>query len=242
MQLEDRILLSVAPGPVVADGDLARTDGALDALAAATDGDQSTGTAEATPDSDEVVRTAEDTLSLLESLSDDLAAAQEEMGPSDSSETVVRTELFGSAHEPLAIDLESPSEGSSDLIGGDASDWQTDAGVADATQQTGTLLQFTTETGHVLGFGQTSIIVASPSHMLQVEFVGANLVGPAAADATPMRRRRRVHERHLRRPLGRGDGRLRRPGRSDPQEHVLRRCVCRRQTPPNRSACTTTAT
>ena len=47
---------------------------------------------------------------------------------------------------------------------------------------TGELLQFSSQ-GHVLGFGQSSIIVASTSHMLQIELVGVNLVDPEPADA-----------------------------------------------------------
>ena len=44
-------------------------------------------------------------------------------------------------------------------------------------------MQFTTSGGHVLGFGQSSIIVASLDHMLQVDLVGANLVTPVSQDA-----------------------------------------------------------
>ncbi len=47
---------------------------------------------------------------------------------------------------------------------------------------TGELMQFVSQ-GHVLGFGQDSILVASASHSLQIEFVGANLVGPVAGDS-----------------------------------------------------------
>jgi hypothetical protein len=43
------------------------------------------------------------------------------------------------------------------------------------------LLQFATDDGHVLGFAADSILVASPNHVLDVHFVGANLIDPVAA-------------------------------------------------------------
>ncbi|MCC7336647.1 MAG: SBBP repeat-containing protein [Pirellulaceae bacterium] len=45
------------------------------------------------------------------------------------------------------------------------------------------LLQFTTNGGNILGFTQDSILVASSSNLFDVQFVGANLVGPLAADS-----------------------------------------------------------
>ena len=44
-------------------------------------------------------------------------------------------------------------------------------------------MQFTTTGGNILGFAQDSILVASSSHLFDVQFVGANLVGPVAADS-----------------------------------------------------------
>ncbi len=41
----------------------------------------------------------------------------------------------------------------------------------------------TTSSGHVLGFGQGSVIVASLDHMLQVNMVGANATAPAVVEA-----------------------------------------------------------
>ena len=48
---------------------------------------------------------------------------------------------------------------------------------------TSTLSQFTTSDGHVLGFGQSSILAASLDHVLQVDLVGAHLVTPVSQDA-----------------------------------------------------------
>jgi len=45
------------------------------------------------------------------------------------------------------------------------------------------LLQFTSA-GHVLGFSEDSVIIASASHMLKTEFVNANAVAPEAGDVT----------------------------------------------------------
>ena len=46
------------------------------------------------------------------------------------------------------------------------------------------LIQFTTDTGHVVGFEDDSILIAAPSHLLQFDLVGANLIGPVAADGS----------------------------------------------------------
>jgi uncharacterized delta-60 repeat protein len=50
-------------------------------------------------------------------------------------------------------------------------------------QSTDASLQFTTDTGHVLDFGQSSIIVAAMDHVLQVEMVGANSVPPLSENS-----------------------------------------------------------
>ncbi|MGO9108577.1 MAG: SBBP repeat-containing protein, partial [Thermoguttaceae bacterium] len=49
-----------------------------------------------------------------------------------------------------------------------------------ASPSSNALQQFTTFGGQVLGFGQSSILVASPSELLQVNLVGANPVAPVA--------------------------------------------------------------
>ncbi len=79
IQLEERVLLSVSPGPVLADGDLAQLDGESEAIAAATaDAGQAEGDATNEEPADEV-RTARDALALLDALQDDLLpAAQQE--------------------------------------------------------------------------------------------------------------------------------------------------------------------
>ena len=51
---------------------------------------------------------------------------------------------------------------------------------AAASPGSNALQQFTTSGGQVLGFGQGSIIVASPSEMLQVDLVGASPVAPVS--------------------------------------------------------------
>jgi len=52
-----------------------------------------------------------------------------------------------------------------------------------AAQSTDALVQFTTDTGHVLAFGQSSIIVGAMDHVLQVEMVGANAVPPSSENS-----------------------------------------------------------
>ncbi|MCA9182083.1 MAG: SBBP repeat-containing protein, partial [Planctomycetales bacterium] len=56
--------------------------------------------------------------------------------------------------------------------------------LADEKPTNPTLLQFTTNGGNILGFTQDSILVASSSNLFDVRFVGANLVGPVAAEST----------------------------------------------------------
>ncbi|MHB9081943.1 MAG: DUF7948 domain-containing protein, partial [Pirellulaceae bacterium] len=142
MQLEDRVLLSASPVPVVADGDTARMDGAADLFAQASAEVEQTAAGSAVDATADDVRTAADALALLDGLSNDLERA--------TLEESVNT---------------SPGSDS--------------------------LLQFSSSNGHILGFGQSMLIVAAPSHSLQVEFIGANRVGPAApaaatdADVTP---------------------------------------------------------
>ena len=65
-----------------------------------------------------------------------------------------------------------------------------------STPNVESMSQFTASGGHVLGFGQCSIVVASLDHMLQVDLVGANLV-------TPVSRMPRRERMGVRRPLRR---------------------------------------
>jgi len=45
-----------------------------------------------------------------------------------------------------------------------------------------TLLQFPTACGHILGFMQNSLIVASPVNMLKISWVGANRTKPLSSN------------------------------------------------------------
>ena len=116
---------------------------------------------------------------------------------------------------------------------------------SDSDGEVADVLQFASQ-GHVLGFGDSSIIVASTSHMLQIELVDANLVGPAteghAVDKTVSDATEPFTGVDLRRPVGRRDGRLR--GRSKTPSSKARTTWThlRANTPSTRSACTTTAT
>ncbi|MHB0960277.1 MAG: cadherin domain-containing protein, partial [Pirellulaceae bacterium] len=162
IQLEDRVLLSASPGPVVVDGTVADTDGTSDLLAPTNaDVEQAavSSTDLAAPDDP---RTAADGLALLDSLLGDVLRAAEQDG--------------------LLCETVSVDSSVADVDTGDSVVSPTDAPPS-TPPLTDPLLQFTSQ-GHVLGFGQSSIVVASPSHMLQVELVGANLVDPVAVDPT----------------------------------------------------------
>ena len=70
--------MSCGSGPVVADGDIAQHDGGLESLAAASESEQAAATTETKAIVPDEVRTAEDSLALLDSLVNDLLPAAQE--------------------------------------------------------------------------------------------------------------------------------------------------------------------
>ncbi|MCA9119060.1 MAG: DUF4347 domain-containing protein, partial [Planctomycetales bacterium] len=97
---------------------------------------------------------------------------------SDGSELVDELSLL------VGVDVFASNE-----LVGQQSDWASD--VSSSAQESNGRLQFSDLDGHVVSFGQSSIIVAASDHALQVEFVGSNLADPVAtsagnsADASP---------------------------------------------------------
>jgi hypothetical protein len=160
-QLEDRILLSATPVAVVAAPEADATQQDAESPTAETESTLEVASAGQTDALAEEPRTINDSLALLDRISNELDATLDFEAETTSS--------------PIVGDA-LPLESFAAVTGSD---------IAASTDTTGadSLLQFGTTDGHVLGFGQTSLIVASPSHMLNVELVGANLVGPTAADA-----------------------------------------------------------
>ncbi len=102
VQLEDRVMLSISPGPVMADGDVSQVEGDSDLLVAATAGTEQTDAIDADRASTDDVRTAADGLALLDSLADEVMLATEQ---DTSVQEIVFVDLSVADVEQLLDDL-----------------------------------------------------------------------------------------------------------------------------------------